>query len=326
MKAPVLWSALALAILAPAAAAAQVPPLAIEPAGRQGAYDVYLARDQAGREITVLTQGPLSDAHRQALLDLRDRALGLQALRVRSARALVSADAIEVLVVPDAYVVEGQDLTPFLPGGIRFHLDGALSYDFRMLVGHYFLRIAGSFESEEALGRRLLEAVKTPAAFLKADTMAYVSDRFSALDARVGEIERRGGEALRDLDALKEQQTSLRAEQAAAKNELEAVKASMVDLSSRRVDSDVEALQKSLGALSADAEAMRSAVVVLQSRNGNFNKRGVDREAVTRLVELKRANPGLTQAEAAAQLKAQGTPMSSKDVALVFGVFFQEYR
>ena len=319
MKAPVLWSALALAILAPAAGFAQVKPLAIEPAGRQGAYDVYLARDQAGREITVLTQGPLSDAHRQALLDLRDRALGLQALRVRSARALVSADAIEVLVVPDAYVVEGQDLVPFLPGGIRFHLDGVLSYDFRMLVGHYFLRIAGSFESEEALGRRLLEAVKTPAAFLKADTMAYVSDRFSALDARVGEIERRGGEALRDLDALKEQQ-------AAAKNELEAVQASMVDLSSRRVDSDVEALQKSLGALSADVEAIRSVVVVLQSRNGNFNRRGVDRQAVTRLVELKRANPGLTQAEAAAQLKAQGTPMSSKDVTLVFGVFFQEYR
>ncbi len=326
MKAPVLRAALALALLAPAAGAAQAPALSMQPAGRQGVYDVYVARDQAGREITVLAQGPVSDAHRQALLDLRDRALGLQALRVRSARALVTPDAIELLILPASYVVEGQDLTPFLPGGMGFHLDGTLSYDFRMLVGHYFLRIAGPFESEEALGRRLLEAARTPAAFLKADTMQYVSERFSALDARVGAIERRGGDALRDLEGLKTESATLREQQAAAKSELDAVKASMRDTSAGRVEADVEALRRSLGSLGADVEALRSAVVVLQGRNGNFSRRGVDREAVTRLVELKRSNPALTEGQAAETLKAQGHPMRSKDISLVFGVFFAEYR
>jgi len=373
-SAPLL--ALALAALAPLPAPAQQAGLAVQAQGRQGAYDVFLVRDEAGLEITVLAEGPVTDAQRETLLALRERALGLRSLRVRNARALVTPDAIDLLVVPDAYVYEGQNLMPFLPGGIRFHLDGVLSYDFRMLVGHYFLRITGPFESEDALSRRLLEAASTPAAFLKADTTEYLSDRFAALEgrledaegrgmaalqslgAKMSDLERQGSDALRDIQtqggaalkdlestrgqleglrsdaeaaraetsALKDEQKALRTEQNAARGELDAVKSSLASMPTARLEADVQALQQSLGALGAEAEALRTAVVVLHSRGGNFGRRGVDRDAITRLVELKRANPALSQADASAALKAGGVSMSSKDIALVFGVFFRDYR
>ncbi len=340
MKAPLRLAALIPAALALAPLAAQTGGFVFEAQGREGGYDVYLARDDAGRQITLLVEGDLGDAQKQALLDLRNQALGLRALRLRSARALVTAAAIDVLAVPEEYVVEGQDLTRFLPAGLRFHAEKTLTYDFRVLVGHYFLRIAGPFEGDEALGRRLLEAVRTPAAFLRADTMEYVSDKFAALDTRLGEIERRGGDALRELEssradiaalkidgeALRQEQSALRAEQAAARSELEAVKASLQKPAADHVDADVQALQQALGAVGADIEALRTVVVVLQSRNGNFNRRGVDREAISRLVALKRADPTLTQTDAAAALKAEGLSMSKKDIALVFGVFFVDYR
>jgi hypothetical protein len=233
---------------------------------------------------------------------------------------------------------------PFLPGGIVLREDGALAYDFRMLVGHYFLRIKGPLESEEALSRKLAEAVSTPAAFLRADTMEYVSDRFAALEgrltddegrgtaalrslqARVGEIETRGGAALEDLDRTRSEVGSLRTAVDGVRSDLQSVKASLLAQPASQIDADVQALRKTVDGLGVDVEALRTAVVVLQSRGGNFGRRGVDRDAVSRLVALKRANPALTQAEASKALKAQGASMSGRDIALVFGIFFGDYR
>ncbi len=343
-------AAAALAALSAAAAGAQ--DLTITPEGRQGSYNVFLARDADGREMTVLSEGPINEAEEKALLALSKRAVELHDLKLRSARVLLAPGEIDVLLIPRSYAYQGQDLMPFLPGGIGLILDGALSYDFRMLVGHYFLRLKGPLESEDALSRKLVEAATTPAAFLRADTMQYVSDRFKALEdrltddegrgtaalqslqAKVGELETRGGgaalkdlaQARTDIDALKGETAGLRAAVDGVKGDLESVKAALLAPPATQVDADVEALQKTVASLGVDAETLRTAVVVLQSRGGNFGRRGVDRDAISRLVALKRQNPALTQADASKALKAQGASMSNRDIALVFGIFFGDYR
>ncbi len=345
MKGPAARAWIAAAALAAiSAAAASAQDLTITPRGRQGSYDVYAARDAAGREMTVLSQGPINAGEERSLLALSRRATELHDLKLRAARVLLAPGEIDILLIPQSYVYQGQDLMPFLPGGIALHEDGALSYDFRMLVGHYFLRIKGPFESEDALSRKLVEAASTPAAFLRADTIEYVSDRFAALvgrltddegrgtaalqslQAKVGELETRGAAALKDLDQARSDVGTLKSETQSLRGAVDEVKAALLAQPASQVEADVEAIRDSVGDLVVDTEALRTAVVVLQSRGGNFGRRGVDRDAVSRLVALKRANPALTQAEAAKALKAQGTSMSSRDIGLVFGIFFGEYK
>jgi hypothetical protein len=379
-----------IAALALLAATAGAQALRITPQGRQGEYDVYLVEDGSGAQATLVTEGPVTPEQQKVLLDLRDRVRSFTLLRVRTARVLFAAGAAQVLLVPAAYPYQGQDLAPFLPGGLRFQVDGTVNYDFRMLVGHYFLRMAGPFQGDEPLARRLAEAVATPAAFLNAETAGYLSDRFASiesklqdvegrgtiaiqdLETKVDALERRGGEALQDVQgqgasalkdlrearadiavlktdtaalktdtaglksdaaAIRQEQGALRTDQAAARNNLDATKAdleslraALLALPTAKLQADVEALQKALGPIAPDIESLRTAVVVMQSRSGLFGRRGVDKDAVARLVTLKRKTPALTQTDAAAALKAEGISMNSKDIETVFGIFFGQYK
>ena len=52
----------------------------------------------------------------------------------------------------------------------------------------------------------------------------------------------------------------------------------------------------------------------------------VDRMAIDRVVAMKKADPSLSQEQVMAKLKTEGIKMSSKEVSLVFDVYFNEFR
>jgi hypothetical protein len=280
-----LATIVALVLAAEVTAGAQA--IRVTPQGRQGGYDVYLVEDDAGTQATLVTEGPVTPEQQKLLLDLRDRVRSFRLLRVRTARVLLAQGAAEVLLVPASYPYQGQDLAPFLPGGIRFQINATVNYDFRMLVGHYFLRMTGPFQGDEPLARRLAEAVATPSAFLKAETLGYVSDRFTAIEDRihdaegrgttaiqslenkVGVLERRGVDALQGVQgqgaaALRDLQQA-QADIATLKSDTTALKGDAATIRQEQVAlrADQTAARSTLDATKSDLEALRTALAAL---------------------------------------------------------------
>jgi len=70
-----------------------------------------------------------------------------------------------------------------------------------------------------------------------------------------------------------------------------------------------------------EARPARDETALMAALNGG---RPIDPAAIAKIQELKRANPSLDKASAAAQLKAQGLRFSSKELDTVFMVLFGE--
>lgn len=321
-----------------------------------GRYQIYEVRDATGIPVTVVAEGPLNESQVDRLYRLREHAAALTILRVRSARVVVSGESIEASLTLSAYTHRGTDLLPFLPAGIQLYFGDELMYDFRALVGHYFLRIKGRFEDDVKLAAFLQRALEAPGEFLQADTDATIGARLSGLDKWVVDLQAADSAQTRSIDKLQENVEEIKsgpapvgrvdlgpltARVAALETDVAGIRTdagrtrtdiadlrrlyeslTAADTGGADLAAQYDALQSRYGSLAGEVDTLRTAMLVLNNRRG----RQVNSAAVDRLLALKKQEPRLTQQQAGRMLKDEGLALSDREISLVYALYFAQFE
>lgn len=183
---------LLLLIVASTATAVELSELGFEvirtrPDGVRTAYEV---RSPGGDALVVSYRGELSRSQGEILDRLVDTFFGFDYIQVSELRIVFTEARAEILLVPQRFRYENQDLAQYMPAGMQFFFGDFLEYDFRIRVDDLFLRINGQFTTEEQFADRLVRAVANPVAYLQTQDPQFVFERFREIEAIIETLER----------------------------------------------------------------------------------------------------------------------------------------
>ena len=101
---------------------------------------------------------------------------------------------MEAHVIPESFVCSGKDLTENIPAGIFFTQKDSMSYNFRLTLDIYFMRISGIYINDENICEKVETAMQDPAKQVNTTDPKMVSDR---VDSLAVDVERAELETLR---------------------------------------------------------------------------------------------------------------------------------
>lgn len=282
---------------------------------QDGPLTVYNLKDSSGLPVAVALQGEPKTYHYQVLEGLYATFSSFKFLEVSSIRIAFVNNRAEVILVPANFPYKGKNLARFMPSGIQFYYTDFLEFDFRMVVENLFLRLKGQFFTEAQFADKLFNASENPYAYIQSQDPEYIILRFQ--------------EIMRLLDALKTE--GAKAEKDAAAK-IDAIRSSLEEKVGG-LQRDVENFAKNQQAADERVEKLTQEFVLLRYALLVLNNRGFfgsinlpSEEGVVKLVEMKKKEPGLTMKEAEARLEKAGVEMTSKEVFLVFSVYFNEFK
>jgi hypothetical protein len=260
----------------------------------EGQYTVYRISDGRGYDVSVALTPPTTDKQRAVLDGATETLFSLKNMRIASVRFSITGNRADIVVVPSVFRYKDRDLAVYLPSGFQMAYTDFLEYDFRMVVDNLFIRVNGQYFSEEQFSERLYSISQNPGAYVQSQDPEYVLKKFRELDRIVEDL--KGG-----TDRLRNENKSA-------------------------LDALAKSHEEFKAALTKDFELLRYALQVLNNKGwfGSINL--PPKEGVARLLALKKASPGLSMKEAEDKLKAEGVTMSSNEVFLVFGVYFNEFK
>jgi hypothetical protein len=312
-----------------------------------GGLPTWDLRDAQGRSFSVSILGDFSPNRARALEALRDVIYGLDGLRIERLRYVFERDRVDAVVIPSRFIIRGTDYTRYLPSGMLFVFEDAVAYDFRLLVGNLAARMNGQFLSEEQFLDRIVRAVENPAAYIQSqdpqflarrldeertridllevenaaqdERAAEMDGRIDRLTVRAEEVVRDGARALEAVDGrLSAELAELASHQERLQNDLAALTAEVETLTAEKTD------------LEAEVIALRRGSVILATQNLFGSLKVVDAETILRVVELRAADPALSQADALAQVNGElpeGTEtLHKKHVQAIYALYFNQYE
>jgi len=157
--------------------------------------------------------------------------------------------------------------------------------------------------------------VLNPYAYIQSQDPEYILKRFQDIEGRLDRLLIEGEKI----------GTTVRQEIREVRDSLGALKQE-VEASFQKSSQAQQSLEQKVSDLSTEFQLLRYALLVLNNR-GFFGTIRLPSEAgINRLVELKKQQPKLTMDEAQEKLKAEGIEMTSKEVFLVFSVYFNEFK
>ncbi len=271
---------------------------------QEGANTVYEVRHATGFALTVSVRGEPTQEQVKMVESIARSIMGMKYLVPSTVRIALSDRRAEVIMVPKSFTYKGVDYVPYMPSGVQFFYVDSLEYDFRLMVQNLFLRVRGQYFSEEQFADKIASAVENPYSYIQTHDPEYIIKKFQEIEENIERMK-----------------AAFASTVAAGKDELSALKA---ELSATK--SDLAAANKKAESLLSDFNLLRNAVVVLNNR-GFFGSINIpSREAVAKLVEMKKREPGLTMQNAEARMQAEGVQISSKEVFLVYSVYFNEFQ
>lgn len=152
------------------------------PAG--GTAQAWL-EDKAGRRFAVSWQRePTADDARK-VGEVAEALLGWDQLAVRTLAVLVTADGLEVSLVPSRFTVRDKDVTEFLPAGMAFYYKDFLAYEFRMVKESVSMKLSGRFVSRAEFAVALANALDNPLAY---SSKTNYLERLDLLDSETARL------------------------------------------------------------------------------------------------------------------------------------------
>lgn len=297
--------------------------LQLKSQSKEGPYTVYQFRAPGNIEVSVSFKGAeLKEPDQERLRGILAIYQNLRILLPSSVRVIFADERAEILVIPRSFRYKEKDLAAYMPSGIQFFYTDFLEFDFRIVVENLFLRIKGQFFKEEEFAEKILAAVLNPYAYIQSQDPEYILKRFQDIEGRLDRLLMEGEKISTTVgQEIREVRNSL----GALRQEVE----SSFQKSSQAQQSLMEAqqslVQKVLD-LSTEFQLLRYALLVLNNRGFFGTIRLPSETGINRLVELKKQQPKLTMDEAREKLKAEGIEMTSKEVFLVFSVYFNEFK
>ena len=160
----------------------------VESVGTRDELPEYRLTGPDGLSIRAITAGPLTEDHIQGLLRLQEIRQSLSNLQLTSASLVFSSGRVDAVLVPSSYVIEGREFAPLLPAGMFFRYDGAVFFDFRLLVENIAVRINAQFIGLGSLEDRLMRAVRDPLAYIRSQDPTALSQRITVQSERLDEL------------------------------------------------------------------------------------------------------------------------------------------
>ena len=342
-----------LAILVPAALFSQdleAEGYSLLSTRQKGDETIYEVRDREGSIITIQSGTPLTRETVGLLKTLHDDFYTWNDMRVDTMSLIISEETAEISVVPSSYEYGGVDLTAYMPSGMQFYYDGFLEYDFRLKVDTLFLRVRGRYEGERELSEKLVSATGDPYTYIQSYDQEFFIRKFMEMDVKAEQFESALGtlgsdleeltsrayaayEFLReDNERLEEAGIILRDRLFALEDDHEALARAHQELQDevKTLEDMVRQMGEDLSgqhlALADEFALLKQAVITLHNK-GLFGKgKPIAASARDRLIEMKKADPSLSQEEAMARLKEEEITMTKREISLVFAVYFNEFE
>ncbi len=283
---------------------------------KEGPYTVYQFRAPGNIDLSVSFKGAeLRETDRERLQGILSIYKTFKVLLPSSVRVIFTDERAEILVVPRSFQYKDRDLSIYMPSGIQFFYTDFLEFDFRIVVQNLFLRIKGQFFKEEEFAEKILAAVLNPYAYIQSQDPEYILKRFQDIEGRMDRLLHEGEKI---STRLGEDVQEIRALVGSLKQE--------VQQGFQKALQNQQSLEKRVSDLSEEFQLLRYALLVLNNRGFFGTIRLPSETGISRLVELKKQQPKLTMDEARVKLKAEGIEMTSKEVFLVFSVYFNEFQ
>jgi len=141
----------------------------------------------------------LEPYHGESLKKFKNLIESIKIYKIESLHFLVKKSSMEAHVIPNEFMCSEKDLTKNIPAGIFFSQSGSLTYNFRITMEQYFIRISGVFISEESMCEKTENAMLDPKKQANQNDPALLSARLEGL---ADEIEKQELETLRLKYAL----------------------------------------------------------------------------------------------------------------------------
>ena len=313
-----------------------------------GGVPSWRLRDRQGRRFSVSVMGRFTSAHATALEAMREVIYEIDGLEIERLRYVFEPDRADAVVIPAAFTVDGENYVQYLPSGMQFEFDDAVRFDFRLLVDNLAVRINGQFVSHQQFIDRIQRAVENPANYIQSQDPQFLAQQIVGLRDRIEErvavdIEQdaRDEEILSRVERL-DQESAARISQltesgaeAVARVEdqiadLAEQQAALLAEMAAQLERELEAVRQEKTALENEFQALRRGSIVLASRTLFGSLRDVSPEAILEVVQLRAADPEITQDEAQAQvngaLPEDAEPLHNKHIQAIFALYFNQYE
>lgn len=227
---------------------------------------------------------------------------------------------VDAAIVPSEFTNNQKNLLPHLPAGMTFAVEEKISYDFKVTSDNYIVRVFGEYENEKRLARFVAEAASDPILYLRTYNPEYfyrqldkVLGKYYELQESNEALEIRHEELVLKHEALKGEHESLEKKNEALKAEHEALAGKHQTLLE-----DYEKLKQS-------HEKFLYGMITLEN-SGFLGTKAVNKDAIRRIVELKNANPEITEDEVSKVLDEEQLDVSTKVISTVFSLYFNEFE
>lgn len=320
----------------------------------EGGLPTWDLRDGSGRTFSVSILGGFTPERERALQSLQEVIHDLDGLRIERLRYVFERDRVDAVVIPSRFIIDQTDYARYMPSGMLFLFEDAVAYDFRLLVSNLAVRINGQFLSKEQFFDRITRAVANPAAYIQSQDPQFlarsIAEERSRIDLVVAEnmrqneaaedrdvrieaLAERGEEAFRDgARALDRVDARLSEETASLLHGQQELSASLSALTDRVaiISDELESLRDEKAVLESEVQALRRGSVILATQSLFGSLKIVDTETILRVVELRAADPSLSQADALEQVNRElpeGTEtLHKKHVQAIYALYFNEYE
>lgn len=152
-----------------------------------GGVPSWRLRDDEGRRLSVSVMGRFSAVHAEALEAMQEVIHGIDGLEIDRLRYVFEPDRADAVVIPERFIIAGDDYVEYLPSGMQFEFDDAVRFDFRLLVDNLAVRMNGQFLSEAQFLDRIQRAVENPAAYIQSQDPQYLAQQIVDLRERLEE-------------------------------------------------------------------------------------------------------------------------------------------
>ncbi|PKL40657.1 MAG: hypothetical protein CVV44_03375 [Spirochaetae bacterium HGW-Spirochaetae-1] len=88
-------------------------------------------------------------------------------IKPREIGMVVSNDLLDIVIQPEQFLYKKVNLLPHVPAGLLMQFDTNLKYNFRFTRNNLFVRIQGTYRTEQELCENVLEAYTDPLKYLK---------------------------------------------------------------------------------------------------------------------------------------------------------------
>ncbi len=313
-----------------------------------GGVPSWRLRDSQGRRFSVSVMGRFTETHAEALEAMREVIHEIDGLEIDRLRYVFEPDRADAVVIPAEFIIGGEDYEEYLPSGMQFEFDDAVRFDFRILVDNLAVRMNGQFVSEEQFLDRIQRAVENPGAYIQSQDPQFLAQQIVSLRERVdtrevidAEQNRRDQEIVTQIDELATRsEQSLQDVVDRGDQAVERLETQIAELAEQQVqlmaemadefEARLEDVQAEKAELEEQFEALRRGSIVLASRTLFGSLRDVDPETILQVVQLRAADPDLSQDEAQervnADLPEDAESLHTKHVQAIYALYFNQYE